>query len=188
MLDFVFEALALILPDVAYDKVKKSKNKGYLGVCVFIITLFLVLLGGIVLLSDAEQGNYEKAYISRVIDGDTLEVTTGSLEKYKVRLIGVNCAEADTIDGDKATEYVKDILHEGDIVWLERDVSEVDRYDRLLRYVWISDPEALSESDIGSQMLNGILIADGHAKPARYPPDTKYDYLFSYLADMSGGD
>jgi endonuclease YncB( thermonuclease family) len=35
-------------------------------------------------------------------------------------------------------------------VWLERDISQTDRFDRLLRYDWLGD-----------DMVNAILVRDG---------------------------
>ena len=49
----------------------------------------------------------------------------------------------------------------GRTVTLVRDVSETDRYGRLLRYVLV-----------GSTFVNHQLIVDGWATSAEYPPDT----------------
>ena len=58
-------------------------------------------------------------------------------------------------------------LVEGKEVRLERDVSETDRYGRLLRYVWVDDI-----------LVNAELVRQGLAETKAYPPDTKYqDYL-----------
>jgi micrococcal nuclease len=46
-------------------------------------------------------------------------------------------------------------------VWLEADVSDRDRYDRLLRYVWRDDGE----------LLNERLVAAGWAEAKLYEPD-----------------
>ncbi len=58
-------------------------------------------------------------------------------------------------------------LVEGKIVRLERDVSEVDKYGRLLRYVYVDDI-----------FVNAELVRAGLAYVKAYPPDTKHqDYL-----------
>ena len=54
----------------------------------------------------------------------------------------------------------------GEMVGLERDVSETDRHGRLLRYVWI-----------GEVMVNAELVRQGHAEAVSYRPDTRYDLL-----------
>ena len=58
-------------------------------------------------------------------------------------------------------------LVEGKLVRLERDVSETDRYNRLLRYVYVD-----------SVFVNAELVRAGLARARAYPPDTRYqDYL-----------
>ena len=58
-------------------------------------------------------------------------------------------------------------LVEGKRVRLERDVSETDKYGRLLRYVYVD-----------GVFVNAELVKQGLAWAKAYPPDTKYqDYL-----------
>ncbi len=58
-------------------------------------------------------------------------------------------------------------LVEGKRVRLERDVSETNKYGRLLQYVWVDDI-----------LVNAELVRQGLARAKAYPPDTKYqDYL-----------
>jgi len=52
-------------------------------------------------------------------------------------------------------------------VTLERDVSDRDQFDRLLRYVWVQHPE-------GWLMVNGELVAQGLAESIAYEPDTTH--------------
>jgi len=58
-------------------------------------------------------------------------------------------------------------LVEGREVRLERDMSETDKYGRLLRYVYVD-----------GVFVNAELVKQGLARAKAYPPDTKYqDYL-----------
>ena len=52
---------------------------------------------------------------------------------------------------------------------LQKDVSEVDKYNRLLRYVFLSLD--------GGQLLfvNDYLVREGFAQVLTYPPDIKYN-------------
>jgi micrococcal nuclease len=59
----------------------------------------------------------------------------------------------------------------GKTVFLEKDVSEVDRFDRLLRYVWLTNGTAWI-------LVNLELVRQGVASAKSYPPDTKYDALY----------
>ncbi len=103
----------------------------------------------------------QEATVSRVIDGDTIEVIIGN-KKYKVRYIGIDTPEATTeieYFGREATAKNKELV-EGKIVTLVKDVSEVDKYDRLLRYVFV-----------GEIFVNYELVKEGYATAATYPPD-----------------
>jgi micrococcal nuclease len=59
----------------------------------------------------------------------------------------------------------------GRTVVLEKDVSETDRYGRLLRYVWLPD-------SAGWLLVNLELVRRGFAQVSTYPPDVKYTDLY----------
>jgi len=109
--------------------------------------------------------------VTRVIDGDTIEVDiAGTI--YKVRYIGIDTPELDDKRPEfcalaqEATRYNRQLVERGTIR-LEKDVSETDRYGRLLRYIYEGDTFA-----------NAELVRQGLAWAKAYPPDTKYqDYL-----------
>jgi micrococcal nuclease len=70
--------------------------------------------------------------------------------------------------GPEATARVGELLRaSGERLLLEKDVSETDRYGRLLRYVWY-------EGASGRTMLNLELVRQGFARVATFPPDVKY--------------
>ncbi len=105
----------------------------------------------------------EEARVSRVIDGDTIELEGGR----KVRYIGIDTPEV--VDPRKPVEcFGKEAKEEnrrlvdGRTVKLEKDVSEIDRYGRLLRYIYIGDV-----------MINEALVRNGFAHASSYPPDVK---------------
>lgn len=102
----------------------------------------------------------EEAVVERVVDGDTFVTRDGS----RVRLIGVNTPEISGRAehyGEEAAAYTKRMLT-GQTVWMFRDVSETDRYGRLLRFIFIQgDP----------LMFNERLVREGYANAATYPPD-----------------
>ncbi|AGA58322.1 micrococcal nuclease-like nuclease [Thermobacillus composti KWC4] len=102
----------------------------------------------------------EEAVVERVVDGDTFVIREGS----RVRLIGVNTPEitgSAEFYGEEAAAYTKRMLT-GKTVWMFKDVSETDRYGRLLRFVFIPG-DAL--------MFNERLVREGYANAATYPPD-----------------
>lgn len=112
--------------------------------------------------------------VLRVIDGDTIEVSLNG-RSYTVRYIGVDTPE--TVDpnrpaqpfGIEASNKNKTLVA-GKTVRLEKDVSETDRYGRLLRYVYV-----------GNILVNAELVRLGYAQVATYPPDVKYQNLFLQL-------
>lgn len=114
--------------------------------------------------------------VTKVIDGDTIEIKSDGLI-LKVRLIGIDTPE--TVDprrpvgcfGKKASAETKRLI-EGKHVILTKDVSETDKYNRLLRYVFLPIREG------ENLFINDYLIRQGFAKILTYPPDIKYDSRF----------
>ena len=141
-------------------------------------------------------GEFQTAKLVRVVDGDTIVVDIFG-EEVKVRLIGIDTPESvasqiyldrtgkeNTREGENASDYVKSLLANTETVYLQKDVSDTDRYGRLLRYVWLEIPEDEKDiKEISTKMLNGILVWEGIAEPAAYAPDTAHQEDFEYLAD-----
>ena len=106
----------------------------------------------------------QKAQLTRVVDGDTIEVRFPDGRLEKVRYIGMNTPETyggTECFGQKASAYNKALVADK-TVWLELDVEKRDKYSRLLAYVYL-DPN-------GDSMVNAILVAQGYAQMATYYP------------------
>ncbi|QZT35497.1 thermonuclease family protein [Caldalkalibacillus thermarum TA2.A1] len=107
------------------------------------------------------------AFVTRVVDGDTFVAEINGQEE-RIRLILVDAPESihpsKPVEpfGPEASEFAKEML-EGKEVHLELDVSERDRYGRVLAYVWIGD-----------RMFNEMLLEKGLARVAVFPPNVKY--------------
>ena len=89
-----------------------------------------------------------------------------------------------SVSGKEASDFSKAMLN-GREVYLEKDVSETDRYQRALRYVWLrlpSNPSNPSFEDVRDKMFNGILLRDGYGALATFPPDVKYLDQFRKIA------
>lgn len=123
------------------------------------------------------DANQTPATVTEVVDGDTLKVTlNGAIQT--VRIIGVDTPETKDPNepvmcyGHEATAFTQQMVDKaGGNVLLEKDVSETDRFGRLLRYVWLLQPD-------GQRMLNEELVKQGYAQVATYPPDVKYQDTF----------
>lgn len=109
--------------------------------------------------------------VAKVIDGDTIKLANGE----KARYIGIDTPE--TKHPKKAVQYfgkeayeANKKLVEGKKVRLEFDVQPTDKYGRLLAYVYVDDI-----------FVNAWLVENGYAQVATYPPNVKYQELFSKL-------
>lgn len=110
---------------------------------------------------------WQKAQVLRVDDGDTIRVAVNG-RTYTVRYIGIDTPEIGELCYTEAKQFNSYlVMSQGKTLYLEKDTSEVDPYDRLLRYVWIIAPDRYV-------MVNAELVAMGYAVAKAYPPDTKY--------------
>lgn len=106
----------------------------------------------------------EYATVSRVIDGDTVNLSDGR----HVRYVGIDTPEIargkqkGECFGEEAKEKNRDLV-EGKEVRLERDVSERDRYGRWLYLVFVGDVS-----------VEEVLTKEGFAKEMTIDPDVKY--------------
>jgi micrococcal nuclease len=109
--------------------------------------------------------------VTAVIDGDTIEVDYYGARR-RVRYIGVDTPEtvhpSRSVEcfGAEAATHNRELVA-GQFVRLERDISDTDRYGRLLRYVYVDDT-----------FVNERLVADGFASAYTYPPDVRYAEVF----------
>jgi len=126
-------------------------------------------------LSEVDIRSFQKTRVTKVIDGDTIEIESGE----HVRYIGVDTPE--TVHPKKSVQcFGKEAsnknkaLVEGKEIYLEKDVSDKDRYQRLLRYIYLPNPDLPNEVIF----VNEYLIEQGYGKVITYPPDVKYHQLF----------
>jgi micrococcal nuclease len=130
----------------------------------------------------------ERGVVTRVLDGDTLEVALHGGPR-RVRLIGVDTPEtreneklardvrrsgrsrAALLDlGHAAAAFTKGLALRRE-VRLELDVERRDRYGRLLAYVWLPD----------GRLLNAELLRAGHAALMTVPPNVRHVAWFRRL-------
>lgn len=116
------------------------------------------------------QANGEmEATIARVVDGDTVELSTGE----KVRLIGVDTPETVKPNhpvepyGKEASDFSKKLLT-GQTVTLKFDVEPYDKYKRLLAYMYLQD----------GTFVNEKLVREGYARIMTIPPNVAHADLF----------
>lgn len=149
---------------------------------IFVVILFSIIGTSLCYLcscanQEKQIGDITECKVTKIVDGDTFYVN-----KYKerIRIIGVDCPESNTQDGKNATDYTKSQIKVGQTVWLEKDTSDVDKYNRPLRIVWLEKPNNIvNKTDVNTKTLEGKLLSSGHAKILTIKPDVKYSDWWS---------
>lgn len=134
--------------------------------------IMLVLLPGCRLFGRDETSQTpdgERATVTWIYDGDTVEVEMGG-DRYKVRYIGVDTPEIDQPYYEEASKANFDLVKNERVI-LVRDVSDTDQYDRLLRYVYLTD----------GTFVNAELLREGYGRTINIPPDTANEAYFERL-------
>lgn len=119
---------------------------------------------------ESTEHRYLPATVVRVVDGDTVNVKLENGNEETVRLLLVDTPETVHPNkpvqpfGPEASAFAKEMMPPGTKVKLELDVSERDKYGRILAYLWVDD-----------KMFNELLLEKGFARVAYvYAPNTKY--------------
>ncbi|MBU0569924.1 thermonuclease family protein [Patescibacteria group bacterium] len=114
--------------------------------------------------SSDTQVQTETFKVTKIIDGDTIEIEGGQ----KIRYIGIDTPELnqDECYASEATSINAKLVF-GKEIRTEKDISETDKYGRLLRYIWVDDI-----------FVNDYLVRSGYARSISYPPDIKYQEQF----------
>lgn len=146
----------------------------------FIVALFILVLSlfqnipsGITKEANVVTNVVLNAEVVRVIDGDTIVVRIDGKEAT-VRYIGIDTPEPYR-DGEpacfslEASQKNKELVA-GKTVRLESDQGNTDRYDRLLRYVYVDET-----------FVNAELVKEGYARSMKIKPNTNHATEFLRL-------
>jgi micrococcal nuclease len=151
-------------------------NRNSLGSLLLIAVAALLILrpwDGELSAGESEPRSAD-AYVSRVVDGDTVEAQIGD-EVEDVRLIGIDTPETVKPDtpvecfGPQASSFTHRVLTEQP-VRMVFGVERRDIYGRLLAYVYI-----------GHRFVNAELVRRGLARTLEIPPNTLHRALFRRL-------
>lgn len=116
--------------------------------------------------SDASAGF---AAVDRVVDGDTIALASGETVRY----IGIDTPETVKPNapiecfGKEASEKNRALVS-GKKIRMQKDISDTDRYGRLLRYVYLED----------GTLVNEVLVREGYAFASSFPPDIAMQEVF----------
>ena len=124
-----------------------------------------------------QQDNFETATVSRIIDGDTIELSNG----MRLRYIGIDTPEMNFTNNrspecfaKEATKLNKELVL-AKTVRLVKDINNTDRYGRLLRYVYINDDSSTIDPN---KSINEYLVEAGVAVARSFPPDVAMQDVF----------
>ena len=141
-----------------------------------LLTFLLTILGGPDNSSNRESAiSTTTAEVIDVIDGDTISVLlAGQVES--VRYIGIDTPEPyrdqkPACFSSEASERNRSLVA-GKKVSLVADEEDRDRFDRLLRYVYVD-----------GKFVNDLLVREGYATTLSIPPNTKYWEQFAQAED-----
>jgi endonuclease YncB( thermonuclease family) len=101
----------------------------------------------------------ETATVLSVVDGDTIDVRMSNGQRETIRYLGVNTPERGETCYGEATQANR-LFVENQTVTLVADRENRDRYDRLLRYVYV-----------GNLFVNRALIEQGYGEVVLYEPN-----------------
>ena len=114
-------------------------------------------------LADAATGADEIGLVTRVVDGDTIDVMLNGVNT-RIRYLQMNTPERDYPCFDESGQANANLV-EGKTVRLVADKELIDPFDRLLRFVYVEDV-----------LVNRVLVEQGWAEVVLYPPnDLHYD-------------
>jgi endonuclease YncB( thermonuclease family) len=115
--------------------------------------------------------SFQVGTVTQVIDGDTIDVLLDDGNTYSVRYIGIDAPESDRPFTAESTNANSKMVLQKD-VFLIKDVSETDQYDRLLRYVIAGD-----------RFVNLEMVRKGFAEAVNYQPDVACEDSFASAAE-----
>ena len=113
----------------------------------------------------------QKGKVIEIIDGDTITVLLEDGNSKRIRYNGLNTPEQDRPYFAEATQANYGLTYMKDAVLIS-DVTDVDQYDRLIRYVVVGDI-----------FVNLELVRLGFAFAETYPPDVACENTFLSTQD-----
>ena len=126
------------------------------------VLLLLITLSSLCIQNSQTSYKQQYAFVTKMVDGDTLVINN----QDKVRLTGINAPEYYQRCYNESTDKLKELVLNKRIT-LDKDISETDKYDRLLRYVFL-----------GKEFVNLEMVKSGYAVAEEIKPNIKYSKEF----------
>ena len=150
-----------------------------MGKHFLLFVLIICTLWGCSITTEGKNIKGIEATVVHVVDGDTIDVQFNDGRKERVRMLLIDTPETKHPRlgvqpfGPEASAFTKESLSEKKVV-LEMDVSERDKYGRILAYVWLEN-----------ENFNRKLLEQGLARVAIFPPDIKYVDEFEKVQEQA---
>lgn len=152
---------------------EKSSLKKPKRVIIGLIIIFGIMVGILKLTKIPQYDNNSSEgklyFVNQVIDGDTIKISGDTF----VRFIGIDAPEKEECYYEEAKNALTSLI-EGKYVRLEKDISETDKYGRLLRYVFLPPRDILK----GDLFINEYMVRHGYAYPFFQSPDYRHKDKF----------
>lgn len=110
----------------------------------------------------------EEVRVTRVVSGQTLEITAQQQATVRVRLVGIDAPDLRQQPWGQVAKERLAAMIKGKLILLEFDVQKQDQSGRRLAYVWQD-----------GELLNEKLVAQGYVLAVPRDPNHKYDQRFS---------
>jgi len=143
----------------------------------FLMAILAILLGGgavggYKVVKDNKADVFENSLhpVVRVVDGDTVVIE----REIKVRLLGIDAPEKGDCFYAESSDFLKNLIGDKQ-VRIEKDISGEDRFERLLRYIYLPSDD-VKDDDV---FVNQLLVKEGYAFKNPMSPDNRYRDLFS---------
>ena|SRR3989344_6278572 len=136
---------------------------------IFLLLIFLTSCstGNTVLDSTEKEGPF---LVTNTVDGDTLDINTSE----RIRMSGINTPEKKQCYYQEAKDKLKELTLNKE-VYIERDITNKDKYGRILRYIYQD-----------GKLVNSILVEEGYAKVYdKYKNDTKRYLQLKRVEDIA---
>jgi micrococcal nuclease len=158
------------------SKNKKSKTKTAAIVASIGLLMTASGLTGYKLVKVGNYGGIEDNLhqVVRIVDGDTFEIKGEDQEKITIRILNMTTPDRGECFYKETKQALSDLILNKK-VRLEKDVSGVDSYERLLRHVYL--PSGTEKDD--NIIVAKKMIETGMAQSYPVFPDVKYK---TYLA------
>lgn len=117
----------------------------------------------------------EVARVSRVVDGQTIEVLRGqSVQAETVRLLGIQVPKGrQTPQGKAAQTWLNDQLM-GRLIDLEQDIETHDEHGDGLAYVWLD-----------KELVNELLVQEGLVLAVERSPNWRYSQRLAHAQETA---